>query len=163
MRFSSITALLALFTGLAYTAALNPATLNSLSARVPDTDNVYESLVGYELPDGHRKIDFYFNGAFAGSVVETDDGADFFDESGAPFDIEDADLVKRVNPAMVAARFGGLFKRWGKRVWDFFYCMGLNVAWKCGDEFLDCASSGTPPWSCISGIACAGVNAKKCL
>lgn len=60
--------------------------------------------------------------------------ADFFDETGAPFDLEDPDLVKRQNPAMVAARFGGLFKKWGKRVWDFFYCMGLNVAWKCGDE-----------------------------
>lgn len=73
MRFTSISLTL-LFTTLASSAALNPATLNTLAARAPDVSNAYEDLVGYQLPDGHRKIDFYFNGALAGSVIETDDG-----------------------------------------------------------------------------------------
>lgn len=73
MRFTSISLTL-LFTILAFSAALNPTTLNFLAARAPDVSNVYEDLVGYQLPDGHRKIDSYFDGALAGSVVETDDG-----------------------------------------------------------------------------------------
>lgn len=74
MRLTSISVFIGLCASLAYSAALNPATLNSLAARAPNIENVYEDLVGYELPDGHRKIDFYYNGALTGSVVETDDG-----------------------------------------------------------------------------------------
>jgi len=74
MRLTSISVFIGLCASLAYSAALNPATLNSLAARAPNVENFYEDLVGYELPDGHRKIDFYYNGALTGSVVETDDG-----------------------------------------------------------------------------------------
>lgn len=74
MRFTYISVFIGLCASLAYSAALNPATISSLAARAPDVENIYDDVVGYELPDGHRKIDFYHNGALAGSVVETDDG-----------------------------------------------------------------------------------------
>ncbi|KAF1923318.1 uncharacterized protein M421DRAFT_9822 [Didymella exigua CBS 183.55] len=88
--------------------------------------------------------------------------AEFFDETGAPYSLDDGDLAKRQSRAQVAARFARIFIRWGKRTWDFFYCMSLNVAWKCGDEFVDRTASGIPPWQCASGLVCAGANGRRC-
>lgn len=166
MRFTAITLIFSLCASLVYSAALNPATLSSLAARAPDVEDSYSDVVAYALPDGHRKIDFYLDGALAGSVVETDDGgtfivtatphpllppahaeplestltvaAKFFDETGAPFDIDsldsEPDLAKRQSRWQLAVRFAKIFARWGKRAWDFFYCISLNVSWKCGNE-----------------------------
>ncbi|KAF3039954.1 hypothetical protein E8E12_009023 [Didymella heteroderae] len=134
MKFTSISLVFSVCTSLAYAAVLNPATLSSLAVRTPNVEESYSDVVAYALPDGHRKIDFYLDGALTGSVVETDDGAEFFDETGAPFSLDDGDLAKRQNRFQVAARFARIFLRWGKRAWDFFYCISLNVAWKCGDE-----------------------------
>ncbi|KAJ4406580.1 hypothetical protein N0V91_004523 [Didymella pomorum] len=168
MRFTLLPLIFSLCASLAYAAALSPATLSSLAARTPDIEEpaVYSDVVAYALPDGHRKIDFYLDGALAGSVVETDDGAEFLDETGAPFNLADLDsepdLAKRQSRWEFARRFAKILAKWGKRAWDFFYCISLNVSWKCSDEFLDCATGGTAPWNCYSGLICAGVGAAKC-
>jgi hypothetical protein len=79
MRLTLLPLIFSLCASLAYAAALSPATLSSLAARTPDIEEpaVYSDVVAYALPDGHRKIDFYLDGALAGSVVETDDGGTF--------------------------------------------------------------------------------------
>lgn len=76
MRFAAITILSALVAPLAYAAALGPANINALAARDADVQKTYEDVVGYALPDGRRKIDFYLNGALEGSAVETSDGGE---------------------------------------------------------------------------------------
>ncbi|KAF3051895.1 hypothetical protein E8E11_011301 [Didymella keratinophila] len=92
---------------------------DSLAARAPDVEDCYSNVVTYALPDGHRKIDFHLDGAFAGSVVETDDGAEFFDETGAPFNFSDLDsepdAAKRQSRWESARRFAKILARWGKR------------------------------------------------
>lgn len=73
MKFAAIAIVSALIAPLAYAAALSPANINALAARDTDSQN-FEDVVGYALPDGTRKIDFYLNGALEGSAVETKDG-----------------------------------------------------------------------------------------
>ena len=199
MKFTALALVSALIAPLAYAAALSPANINALAARDTSAQN-FEDVVGYALPDGTRKIDFYLNGALEGSAVETKDGGtsdnahklhdalanhcpvEFLDANGATVSLDDLDqaggLGKRVSKFDFAIRFAKLLAKYGKRAWDFFYCIGLNVGWKCSDEvsvrpgdvwfrltvsqFIGCASSGTPPWSCIEGLACVGSAAVKC-
>jgi hypothetical protein len=73
MKFFAFTILSALIAPLVYGAALNPVQVKQLAARETAVSN-YEDVVGYALPDGRRKIDFYLNGALEGSAVETSDG-----------------------------------------------------------------------------------------
>ncbi|KAF2748505.1 hypothetical protein M011DRAFT_457804 [Sporormia fimetaria CBS 119925] len=165
MRFAVITVLSALVAPLAYAAALGPAHINALAAREDAAQKTYEDVVGYALPDGRRKIDFYLNGALEGSAVETSDGVEFFDAEGIAVPLDDLDetaLAARQSKFSFAIKFAKIIAKWGKRAWDFFYCIGLNAGWRCGDEFLDCATGGTPPWACITGLACVGIAAGKC-
>lgn len=64
--------------------------------------------------------------------------AEFFDETGAPFNFSDLDsepdAAKRQSRWESARRFAKILARWGKRAWDFFYCIGVNKSWKCGNE-----------------------------
>lgn len=56
-----------------YSAAINA---DSISTRDTNVTTSTESgdVIAYALPDGRRKIDFYTNGVFDGSAIETDDG-----------------------------------------------------------------------------------------
>lgn len=74
MKFTAVALISALVAPLVYAAALSPANINALAARDTNNQDVYEDVVGYALPNGTRKIDFYLNGALEGSAVETDDG-----------------------------------------------------------------------------------------
>lgn len=74
MKFTAIAIISALIAPLAYAAALSPANINALAARNTNAQSGYEDVVGYALPDGTRKIDFYLNGVLEGSAVETKDG-----------------------------------------------------------------------------------------
>ncbi|OAG09175.1 uncharacterized protein CC84DRAFT_1201993 [Paraphaeosphaeria sporulosa] len=157
MKFTVVAIVSVLIAPLAYAAALSPANINALAARDTNAQSGFEDVVGYALPDGTRKIDFYLNGALEGSAVETKDGVEFLDASGAVVSLGDLDqaggLAKRVSKFDFAIKFAKLLAKYGKRAWDFFYCVGLNAAWKCSDDFIDCAGSGIPPWSCIEGIS----------
>jgi hypothetical protein len=46
----------------------------------------------------------------------------------------DSDLAKRVSKWQFAIKFAKLIAKYGKKAWDFFYCIGLNVGWKCSDD-----------------------------
>ncbi|KAF1974201.1 hypothetical protein BU23DRAFT_638389 [Bimuria novae-zelandiae CBS 107.79] len=169
MKFTTITFLSTLLAPLVCAAALSPANINALAARDNNTEN-FKDVVGYALPDGTRKIDFYLDGALEGSAVETKDGeirkVEFLDATGAPISLDDLDtaggLSKRVSKFQFAIKFAKLLAKYGKRAWDFFYCIGLNVGWKCSDDFIDCAAQGTPPWTCAEGIVCVGAAAVRC-
>lgn len=73
MKFTALTLLTTLLAPLTYAAALSPANINALAARDTATQS-FEDVVAYALPNGTRKIDFYFDGMLEGSAVETEDG-----------------------------------------------------------------------------------------
>jgi hypothetical protein len=76
MKFSTISLFISLFVPFIYAAALDPSSVHALEAREADNQTLYEDVVGYQLPDGTRKIDFYTNGALSGSAVETEAGGE---------------------------------------------------------------------------------------
>ncbi|KAH7385923.1 hypothetical protein BKA66DRAFT_569243 [Pyrenochaeta sp. MPI-SDFR-AT-0127] len=163
MKLASISLLFAVFAAVIYAAALDTSYIHALEARDAEDQPVFEDVVGYQLPDGHRKIDFYLNGALAGSAVETSDGVEFFDEAGDLIDLDNqSEFAKRVSRWQFAIKFAKLLAKYGKRAWDFFYCIGLNAGWRCSDDFLQCATMGQPPWACAEGIVCVGAAAVRC-
>ncbi|KFZ01994.1 hypothetical protein V501_09696 [Pseudogymnoascus sp. VKM F-4519 (FW-2642)] len=112
--------------------------------------------VAYALPDGRRKINFYSNGVLDGSAIETEDGATFFEADGTEVDLNEIDevLSKRVSKWRLAIKFAKLIAKYGKKAWNYIYCVGTSATWKCGDEYLGCSASGIPPWKCVEGIVC---------
>ncbi|KFX88790.1 hypothetical protein V490_07400 [Pseudogymnoascus sp. VKM F-3557] len=157
--------ILAIFANVVYSAAID----NSLSSRDVNVTEAadfkeFGDVVAYALPDGRRKIDFYTNGVLDGSAIETDDGATFFEADGTEVDLNDVDekLLKRVSKWRLAIKFAKLIAKYGKKAWNYIYCVGTSAMWRCGDEYLGCASSGIPPWKCIEGIVCVGSAAKGC-
>ncbi|KAH8750627.1 hypothetical protein F5882DRAFT_487587 [Hyaloscypha sp. PMI_1271] len=150
MKFSIIiqAIALALFSHLVYATAID-------TRAVAGTNHTqsFEDLVAYQLPDGRRRIDFYDNGALE---------ATFYDVDGTEIDLNDVPLNKRISKWRLALKFAKLIAKWGKRAWDYIYCVGANAMWKCADDYLQCAQVGIPPWKCIEGIVCVGVAAKRC-
>lgn len=57
-----------------------------------------------------------------------------YDSENNEVNLDDEELEKRVSKWAVAIKFAKLLAKWGKRAWDWFYCIGLNVAWKCADD-----------------------------
>ncbi|KFY15627.1 hypothetical protein V492_01869 [Pseudogymnoascus sp. VKM F-4246] len=157
--------MLALFANVVYSAAID-SSLSSRDLNVTEKADFsdFADVVGYALPDGRRKIDFYTNGVLDGSAIETENGAQFFEADGTEIDLNEADekIAKRVSKWRLAIKFAKLIAKYGKKAWNYIYCVGTNAMWKCGDEYLGCAQSGIPPWQCIEGIVCVGASAKGC-
>ncbi|OBT97880.1 hypothetical protein VE01_03915 [Pseudogymnoascus verrucosus] len=116
------------------------------------------------LPDRRRKINFYSNGVLDSSAIETEDGATFFEADGTEVDLNEIDeiLSKRVSKWRLAIKFAKLIAKYGKKAWNYIYCVGTSAMRKCGDEYLGCSASGIPPWKCVEGIVCVGAAAKGC-
>lgn len=76
-------------------------------------------------------------------------------------DDDDEDLEKRVPKWRLAIKFAKLIAKYGKRAWSYIYCVGTAPFWKCGDEFLDCATAGRAPWNCYEGAICVGWKVHK--
>jgi hypothetical protein len=74
MKITALSFLFALFVPLIYAAVLDPSMSRAPAVRRSDNQTAYEDVVGYELPDGRHKIDFYLNGVLEGSAIETSDG-----------------------------------------------------------------------------------------
>jgi hypothetical protein len=198
MKFSIIIQAIALtlFSQLVYATAMGTRAVSAANQT-----QTFEDLVAYQLPDGRRRIDFYDNGALEGYAIETDAGgkslnsfliflclvwvltqlpATFYDVDGTEVDLnDDTHLNKRISKWRLALKFAKLIAKWGKRAWDYIYCVGANTMWKCADDvsyfwiltqgvksnriqYLQCAQEGTPPWKCIEGIVCVGAAAKRC-
>jgi hypothetical protein len=49
-------------------------------------------------------------------------------------DEDDDNLEKRTSRWRIAIRFAKLIARWGKRAWDYIYCVHMATFWRCGDE-----------------------------
>ncbi|KFY32272.1 hypothetical protein V493_00350 [Pseudogymnoascus sp. VKM F-4281 (FW-2241)] len=131
--------ILALFANVVYSAAID----NSRSSRdLNSTETAdfadFSDVIAYALPDGRRKIDFYSNGVLDGSAVETEDGATFFEADGTEIDLNETDekLAKRVSKWRLAIKFAKLIKKYGKKAWNYIYCVGTSAMWRCGDESL---------------------------
>lgn len=61
--------------------------------------------------------------------------AAFFDELGNEVDLNDVDeITKRQSRWRLAKKFARLIAKWGKRAWDYIYCVGASSMWRCGDE-----------------------------
>ena len=72
--------------------------------------------------------------------------AEFFDASGNAIDFASVEgLEKRVSPWSFAIKFAQLLSKFGKKAWDFFYCVGLNTAWNCADEVSHSTNSAISP------------------
>ncbi len=141
---------LALFSHMVYATAIN---MGDLVVRDDESPNT-EDLIAYQLPDGRRRIDFYDNGVLEGYAIETDAGgestvlpihpclnllthilATFFDVDGSEVDLnDDSDLSKRISKWRLALKFAKLIAKWGKKAWDYIYCVGANSMWKCADD-----------------------------
>ncbi|KAK0110184.1 hypothetical protein ONS95_002835 [Cadophora gregata] len=163
MKYSTIiqALLVALFSNIVYASVIDTRALTARDDQSPST----EDLIAYQLPDGRRRIDFYDNGALEGYAIETDNGATFYDIDGSEVslaDDDDSDLARRQSKWRLAIKFAKLIAKWGKRAWDYIYCVGASSMWRCGDDYVQCATQGTPPWACIEGIICVGVAARKC-
>ncbi|KAH6710587.1 hypothetical protein BKA61DRAFT_578423 [Leptodontidium sp. MPI-SDFR-AT-0119] len=155
--------IVALFGHVVYATAIDTRSLVVRDDQSPNT----EDLIAYQLPDGRRRIDFYDNGALEGYAIETDDGATFYDIDGSEVTLDDSndddsELSKRISKWRLAIKFAKLVAKWGKRAWNYIYCVGANSMWRCADDYLQCAQGGTPPWACIEGIICVGAAARKC-
>ncbi|KAH9225049.1 hypothetical protein DL95DRAFT_452766 [Leptodontidium sp. 2 PMI_412] len=155
--------IVALFGHVVYATAIDTRSLVARDDQSPNT----EDLIAYQLPDGRRRIDFYDNGALEGYAIETDDGATFYDIDGSEVTLDDSkdddsELSKRISKWRLAIKFAKLVAKWGKRAWNYIYCVGANSMWRCADDYLQCAQGGTPPWACIEGIICVGAAARKC-
>ncbi|OBT52961.1 hypothetical protein VE04_04948 [Pseudogymnoascus sp. 24MN13] len=154
--------ILALFANVVYSAAID-SSLSSRDVNVTEAAD-FGDVVSYVLPDGRRKIDFYTNGVLDGSAIETDDGATFFEADGTEVDLNTVDekLLKRQSRWRLAIKFAKLIAKYGKKAWNYIYCVGTSAMWRCGDEYLGCFSHGIAPWECIEGIVCVGVAARGC-
>ncbi|KFY65804.1 hypothetical protein V496_02325 [Pseudogymnoascus sp. VKM F-4515 (FW-2607)] len=155
--------ILALFANVVYSAAID-SSLSSRDVNVTEAADFAEfgDVVAYALPDGRRKIDFYSNGVLDGSAIETEDGATFFEADGTEIDLNESDdkLAKRVSRWRLAIKFAKLIAKYGKKAWNYIYCVGTSAMWRCGDDYLQCSASGIPPWQCAEGIICVGVAAR---
>ncbi|SPO05486.1 uncharacterized protein DNG_08173 [Cephalotrichum gorgonifer] len=158
--------ILAALTAFVYAAAIeSDPDYQAIARRVEDGD-----VVATALPDGRRRVSFYEEGIYQGYIIESADGAvQAFDAYDVEIALDDAEgdegnLEKRGKLAIIK-KFGKLLKKWGKKAWDFIYCVGFNSMLKCGDEYLECSKQGIPPWSvrCIEGHACVGGRAKDCI
>jgi hypothetical protein len=47
---------------------------------------------------------------------------------------DDQVLQKRVWIWDVAKQWAKIIAKYGRRVWDFIFCIGLDFAWKCGPK-----------------------------
>ncbi|OWP01194.1 bacterial alpha-L-rhamnosidase domain protein [Marssonina coronariae] len=115
------------------------ATATSATSLATDGDRAsnLEDLVAYRLPDGRRRIDFYDNGVLEGYALETDEGATFFDADGSGVNLDDEngpDINKRISKWKLALKFAKLIAKWGKKAWDYIYCVGADTVWKCADD-----------------------------
>ncbi|OBT73211.1 hypothetical protein VF21_08691 [Pseudogymnoascus sp. 05NY08] len=157
--------ILALFANVVYSAAIS-SSISSRDVNVTEAADLAEfgDVVAYALPDGRRKIDFYSNGVLDGSAIETENGATFFEADGTEVDLNEIDevLSKRVSKWRLAIKFAKLIAKYGKKAWNYIYCVGTSAMWKCGDEYLGCSASGIPPWKCVEGIVCVSAAAKGC-
>ncbi|OBT65084.1 hypothetical protein VE03_05190 [Pseudogymnoascus sp. 23342-1-I1] len=157
--------ILAFFANVVYSAAI-ASSLSSRDVNVTEAADFAEfgDVVAYALPDGRRKIDFYTNGVLDGSAIETEDGATFFEADGTEIDLNESDekLAKRVSKWRLAIKFAKLIAKYGKKAWNYIYCVGTSAMWRCGDEYLGCSASGIPPWKCAEGIICVGAAARGC-
>ena len=46
---------------------------------------------------------------------------------------DDGTLVARGRWSIIA-KFGKILAKWGKKAWDYIYCVGFNSMLDCGDE-----------------------------
>ncbi|MCJ1259038.1 hypothetical protein MMC24_006873 [Lignoscripta atroalba] len=157
----TVTALfLAVFAPLIYSAAVD----TSLVARGTDvtTSTPYGDVVAYELADGRRKLDFYANGVLEGSAVENGDGATFYDEKGEEIDINDESLEKRQSKLRLAIRFAKMIAKWGKRAWDYIYCVGASSMWSTSNVPAAASHHGNASTgSFVSGLLLGDVKASS--
>jgi len=135
MKYSTIiqAILVAIFSNIVYASVIDTRSLTTRDDQSPNT----EDLIAYQLPDGRRRIDFYDNGALEGYAIETDDGAIFYDTDGSEVslaDDDDSDLARRQSRWRLAIKFAKLIAKWGKRAWDYIYCVGASSMWRCGDD-----------------------------
>jgi hypothetical protein len=67
-------------------------------------------------------------------LVLTQLPATFYDVDGTEIDLNDVPLNKRISKWRLALKFAKLIAKWGKRAWDYIYCVGANAMWKCADD-----------------------------
>ncbi|GIJ88166.1 hypothetical protein Asppvi_007083 [Aspergillus pseudoviridinutans] len=128
----------------------------------------YGNVVSSVLEDGKKKMEFFsVDGTLEVTAIETAEGtATFYDAEGkevnlADMEDDEEDLEKRVPKWKLAIKFAKLIAKYGKRAWSYIYCVGTAPFWKCGDEFLDCATAGRAPWNCYEGAICVGWSVHK--
>ncbi|KAL5317131.1 hypothetical protein ACEPPN_014225 [Leptodophora sp. 'Broadleaf-Isolate-01'] len=126
--------IVALFGHVVYATAIDTRSLVARDDQSPNT----EDLIAYQLPDGRRRIDFYDNATFYdidGSEVTLDDSND-----------DDSELSKRISKWRLAIKFAKLVAKWGKRAWDYIYCVGANSMWRCADDVSVLVHRGEDPY-----------------
>lgn len=47
---------------------------------------------------------------------------------------DDPSLEKRVSRIRIAIRFAKLIAKYGKKAWNFIFCVGTSPFWRCGDD-----------------------------
>ncbi|KAJ9641139.1 hypothetical protein H2199_005807 [Coniosporium tulheliwenetii] len=145
--FAILPIILALFSciNFAFAAPAQSFNSNELAKRVAEAANDGIEIVASLTDDRMRKLAFWQDGVLAGYMVEKPDDGDastidftFTDADGNVLDLgaEDEDdnpLAKRqASWIRIGIKLARIFKRWGTRAWNFFYCIGLNATWKTG-------------------------------
>jgi hypothetical protein len=140
------------------------------------------NIVGMVLGDGQHKIAVFEDGEYEGYIIEDKDNGTVscYGPTGNPINLDAYDdqfgneeedgpqgeqrrALWPIVPIIVqlARLLAPIILRWGRRVWDFVYCVGVNEVWVCGSFFVGCSQSGTPPWECKAGLACLAVKGKS--
>ncbi|KAI9673577.1 MAG: hypothetical protein M1817_002213 [Caeruleum heppii] len=157
MKFFSTLFFLSFF-ALAYCAAVSKPESEYEVAKREVSQAKYVPSV---LPNGKKSIAVYDGDVLEGSLVEGDDGDVLaFDAFGQAIDLDDlsddadGEKAKRQSRFTILRRFFGFIKKYGQRAWNFLYCISFEVALKCADDILQCATQGVPPWACLEGLVC---------
>ncbi|KAF7133825.1 hypothetical protein CNMCM5793_005237 [Aspergillus hiratsukae] len=162
---------LALYSHLALASTIGHPSLMPRDDNVDVSDNStvatsFGNVVSSVLDDGKKKIEFFdVDGTLEVTAIETEDGsATFYDAEGNEVDLQDMDedddsLQKRVSRWQLAIRFAKLIAKFGKRAWDYIYCVHMSTFWRCGDETINSLQSNwiwAPNWIDSSPANTAG-------
>lgn len=54
--------------------------------------------------------------------------------NGVEVNLDDETIIKRQSKWRLAIKFAKLIAKYGKKAWDYIYCVGASSMWRCGDD-----------------------------
>jgi hypothetical protein len=142
-------------------AVANPVSVQSHSLTPRDNSGVSVTIL--TNPDGTYELTFSENGVTQGYLVETTPNSTYsyyfiaLDASGLPIDPTALLNGAVSNVLQLEVELASLAQQFGKAVWNFIACIGMEVYVNCLGYAGTCLRSISPV-NCAALIACAVAN-----